>query len=175
MGRALRTRFDMLCPNTEKKVCDSQAKQKQRHDEHTKERSFSPGQTVWARDFRGSTKWVPGVVVQCTGPLTYMIQLDDKSLWKRHVDHLQSRVETQPNPSTLTATDDSESSDSPFIPIIPSTEPSLTSDETSQSTTEQSQPVEQQNTNSQTSQVPAPRRNPSRNRHPPKRFQSAQT
>ena len=174
MGRALRTRFDMLRPNTAKKVCDSQAKQKQRHDEHTKERSFSPGQTVWARDFRGSTKWVPGVVLQCTGPLTYMIQLDDKSLWKRHVDHLQSHVETQPNPSTLTATDDSESSDSPFIPITPSTEPSLTSDETSQSTTEQSQPVEQQNTNSQTSQVPAPRRNPSRNRHPPKRFQSGQ-
>ena len=106
MGRALRTRFDMLCPSTEKKVRDSQAKQK------LKERSFSPGQTVWARDFCGSTKWVPGVVVQCTGPLTYMIQLEDKSLWKRH-DHLQSRVETQANSSTCTSTGSSESSDSP--------------------------------------------------------------
>ena len=74
MGRALRTCFDMLRPSTEKKVCDSQAKQK------LKECSFSPGQIVWARDFCGSTKWVPGVVVQCTGPLTYMIQLEDKSL-----------------------------------------------------------------------------------------------
>ena len=88
MVRSLQTCFDMLRPSTEKEVCDSQAKQKQQHDEHVKERSFSPGQSVWARDFCGSTKWVSGVVVQCTGPLTYMIQLEDKSLWKRHVDHL---------------------------------------------------------------------------------------
>jgi len=39
-------------------------------------------------DFRGSTKWVLGAVVQNVGPLTYMIQLDDKSLWKWHVDHI---------------------------------------------------------------------------------------
>ena len=51
----------MLHLSTEKKICDSQTKQKQQHDQHGKERSFSPGQTVWARDFRGSTKWVPGV------------------------------------------------------------------------------------------------------------------
>jgi len=88
MGRALRTCFDMLGPSVEKRVCDSQAKQKQRYDKHCKEHCFNPGQTVWTRDFRGSTKWVPGVVVQSVGPLTYMIQLDDKSLWKRHVDHI---------------------------------------------------------------------------------------
>ena len=35
---------------------------------------------MWARDFRESTKLLPGVVMQCTGPLTYMIQLNDKSL-----------------------------------------------------------------------------------------------
>ena len=94
MGRALRTRFDMLRPSAEKRVCDAQAKQKQQQDEHGKHRSFSPGQTVWARNFHGSTKWVPGVVVQSIGPLTYMIQLDDHSLWKRHVDHIRNRVET---------------------------------------------------------------------------------
>jgi len=80
MGRALRTHFDMT--STEKRVCDSQAKQKQRQDEHGQHRSFNPGQTVWARDFHGTTKWVPGLVVQNVGPHTYMIQLDDKTLWK---------------------------------------------------------------------------------------------
>ena len=150
MGRALRTHFDMLRPSTEKKVCDSQAKQKQQHDEHVKEHSFSPGQTVWARDFRGSTKWVPGVVVQCTGPLTYMIQLGQNPCGKGMFDNLQSRVETQANLSTCTSTGSSESSDSPFIPITSSTEPRSASDETSQSPTEQSQPAEQQNTDSST-------------------------
>ena len=122
---------------------------------------------MWARDFRGSTKWIPGVVVQCTGPLTYMIQLDDKSLWKRHVDHLQSRMELQATSST-TSTDSSESSEPFFIPSTSPTELSSSSEETSQSSTEQ-------NTDSPTSQVSAPRRNPSRNRHPPQRFQSEQT
>ena len=95
MSRAFRTRFDMLRPSTEKRVCDAQAKQKLRHDKHGKDHSFTIGQTVWVRDFRGSTKWVPGVIVQSISPLTYMIQLDDKSLWKRYVDHIQHRVTTE--------------------------------------------------------------------------------
>jgi len=37
LGRALRTHFDMLRPSVENRVCDSQAKQKQRHDKHAKE------------------------------------------------------------------------------------------------------------------------------------------
>ena len=174
MGRALRTRFDMLRPNIEKRVCDSQANQKQTHDEHGKDHSFSPGQPVWARDFRGSSKWISGVIVQKVGPLTYMIQLDDKSLWKRHADHIQKRVATLPNTSTSTSTDSSQSSDSPFIPFTTSTELTSSSDATSQLTTEQSQPVEQHTTDIPTPQVSVPRRNPVRNRRPPKRYQSGQ-
>jgi len=43
MGRALRTRLDLLWPNLEMKVCSKQAKQKQRHDEHIKVCNFKPG------------------------------------------------------------------------------------------------------------------------------------
>ena len=123
MNRVLHTRFDMLRPNTEKRVCDSQAKQTQQHDEHGKDCSFiiSSAQTVWARDFCGSTKWLPGVVVQCIGPLTYMIQLNDKSLWKRHINHLQNRVESQVSVNTSAVTGTPESSVTPFFPL-----PSLT-------------------------------------------------
>jgi len=56
MGCALRTRLDLLQPNLEMKVCSEQAKQKQRHDEHSKACNFKPGDTVWTRDFHGSTK-----------------------------------------------------------------------------------------------------------------------
>ena len=108
MGRALQTRFDMLRPSTEKRVCDAQAKQKLRHDEHGNDCSFTSGQTVWVRDFCGSTKWVPGVIVQSVSLLTYMIQLDDKSLWKRHVDHIQHKVTTEV-PSNLAQIDSSQS------------------------------------------------------------------
>ena len=170
MNRVLRTRFDVLRPSTEKRVCDSQAKQKQQHDEHGKDRSFSPGQTVWARDFRGSSKWLPGVVMQCTGPLTYMIQLNDKSLWKRHIDHLQKRVESQASVNAPAVTDIPESSVTPFLPL-----PSLTERSSSSEGSSESLPPSQQQDNAiLTPPVSVPHRNPPRNRHPPQRFQSGQ-
>ena len=89
MGRSLRTRLDMLRPNLDSAVCEAQAKQKQYHDEHSRPRDFLPGDNVWARDFRDkATKWISGVVLQSVGPLSYMIQLDDGTLWKWHVDHI---------------------------------------------------------------------------------------
>ena len=167
MNRVLHTHFDMLRPSTEKRVCDSQ---KQQHDEHGKDLSLGPGQTVWARDFRGSTKWLPGVVVQCTGPLIYMIQLNDKSLWKRHIDYLQNRVESQASVNTPAVTDIPESSVMPFLPLPSLTELSSSSEENSESLP----PSQQQNNGIPNPPVSVPRRNPPRNRHPPQRFQSGQ-
>ena len=63
MNSVLRTHFDMLRFSTEMRVCDSPAKQKQQHNEHGKHRSFSPGKTLWNRDFCGRTKLLPGVLV----------------------------------------------------------------------------------------------------------------
>ena len=78
----------MLRPNLDSAVCEAPAKQKQYHDEHSRPHDFLPGNNVWARDFRdNATKWISGVVLQSVGPLSYMIQLDDGTLWKRHVDH----------------------------------------------------------------------------------------
>ena len=125
---------------------------------------------MWARDFRESTKLLPGVVMQCTGPLTYMIQLNDKSLWKRHIDHLQNRVESQASVNTPTATDIPESSVTPFLPL-----PSLTEFSSSNEENSESLPLSQQQKNAiPTPPVSVPRRNPPRNRHPPQRFQSGQ-
>ena len=71
-------------------MCAAQAKQKQHHDEQSKSRDFLPGDNVWIRDFRNNaTKWISGVVLQSWGPLSYMIQLDDGTLVRRHVDHIR--------------------------------------------------------------------------------------
>ena len=54
LQRKIRTRFDLLKPNTERKVSDKQMKQKQKqqHDKHAKPRTFSVGQQVMLKDFR---------------------------------------------------------------------------------------------------------------------------
>ena len=74
MGRPLRTRLDLLRPNLWRKVLSEQAKQKQSHDEHSKDRQFKVGDAVWIRDFRSSAnKWEPGILVQRVGPVSYII------------------------------------------------------------------------------------------------------
>ena len=68
-----------------------QADQKNHHDIHAKPRHFEPGQYVMVRDKRPTalTAWIPGVVIQQKGPLTYIVKVCDGKLWKRHIDHLR--------------------------------------------------------------------------------------
>ena len=42
-----------------------------------------------ARNLRPGADWVPAVVVERLGPLTYLVETSERLLWKRHIDHLQ--------------------------------------------------------------------------------------
>ena len=39
-------------------------------------------------------KWINGVVVKKSGPLTYLIPMDDLVIWKRHVVQLKINYDT---------------------------------------------------------------------------------
>ena len=92
MGRSLRTRLDLLRPNLEDSVLHQQAQQKQTHDQHSKWREFAVGQQVLVRSYRPGPTWLHGTIVERTGPLSYVVQVQDGLRWKRHVDQLlQSR------------------------------------------------------------------------------------
>lgn len=116
---------------------------------------------MWARDICGSTNWALGLVVQRIGSLTYMVQLDDKSYGKG----MLTTPETEGKPKSMqvhlrTSTDNSQSSDPPFIPFTSPTELSSSSEATPQPTTKPSLLAEQHNLDIPTSQVLAPWRNP---------------
>ena len=49
-------------------------------------REFSIGQTVIARNYTGSTKWVPGIIRTQLGPLSYEVEVKPGSVWRRHTD-----------------------------------------------------------------------------------------
>ena len=87
LKRQLRTRLDILRPSLERKVRAQQAKQKSYHDAHSKAREFEAGQTVLARNLLGEPKWLRGIVLEQTGPVSYKVQVGDR-LWRRHVDQL---------------------------------------------------------------------------------------
>ena len=90
MGRSLRTRLDLLRPNLEESVVRKQAQQKMKHDQHSKFREFQIGQSVLARNYRPGPLWLPGIIEERTGPLSYVVTLGSGLCWKRHVDQLLS-------------------------------------------------------------------------------------
>ena len=93
------TRLDILRPDSAARVLEKQAQQKEQHNAHACERKLGIGQAVMARAFSSSTRWLPGVVTRQIGPLTYLIQLTDGTVWRRHIDQLRARGDV---PESLT-------------------------------------------------------------------------
>ena len=89
IGRQLRTRLDLVRPDVNEKVLTKQSEQKDYHDKRSKNREFYTGESVYVRDVVKNT-WLLGTVTSRTGPMSYIVQLHDGRLWKRHVDHVRS-------------------------------------------------------------------------------------
>jgi len=98
LKRPLRTRFDLLKPSNsvESHVMSKQSDQKSFHDNHSKFRMFTNGQSVLVRNLRGEPKWLPGHIVEQTGPVSYRVQVGDY-LWRRHVDQLLESKSSEQN------------------------------------------------------------------------------
>ena len=51
-----------------------------------------------ARNYTGSTKWVPGIIRTQLGPLSYEVEVKPGSVWRRHTDQLRdSRIPVTTN------------------------------------------------------------------------------
>ena len=91
MERKLHTQLDRIFPSVADRVRSKQSKQKAVHDYHAKERTLEEGQAVHAKDFRYKKTWLPGTLVEKTGPVSARIQLDDGTVIRRHQDHVRVR------------------------------------------------------------------------------------
>ncbi|KAL1473858.1 hypothetical protein MTO96_038414 [Rhipicephalus appendiculatus] len=89
IGRRLRSAIDRLHLDFH---LDGSSLQRYFLDGSRSVRHFYPGDAVYARNYQGGTKWVPGFVTSVTGPLSYQVRLSAGSLWRRHVDHIRSRA-----------------------------------------------------------------------------------
>ena len=89
MERKIRTRLDLLKPDGESHVSRKQTQQKADHDKHARSRELHTGQFVMARNLRPGAPWIPGVIAEQLGPLTYQVQVEGGLLWKHHVDYLR--------------------------------------------------------------------------------------
>ena len=89
MKRRLRSRLDLIHPDITKKVESKQEKQKSAHDTKQPLRKFTVNDHVLVRNLPSNNpKWLPGVIVKVTGPLSYVVRLSDERIVRKHVNHI---------------------------------------------------------------------------------------
>ena len=156
-----RTRLDLLFPQIADRVENQQSQQKKSHDRTAQRRNFTQGQAVYARNFREGERWLPGHIMEVTGPVSYNIQLHDGRYWKRHQDHIRSRLVVPDDSSHIPSSDTTLSgTPSESFPILPESPPVNST----------SGPIETES-QSQPSVSEQLRRYPVRERRAPERFQ----
>ena len=70
-GRRPRSRLDLLKPHTAERVEKKQSQQKEQHDSRSKERKLEVGTNVFVRNYHQGDRWLPGVIEQKTGPVSF--------------------------------------------------------------------------------------------------------
>ena len=90
LGRQLRTRLDLLKPNTAAQVESKQLNQKISHDNSVQPKQFANGQSVLVRVYNQQCKWTRGKILRSTGPVSYIVKLSNGLTWRRHQDQLKS-------------------------------------------------------------------------------------
>ena len=100
LGRRPRSRLDLLRPNTAERVEAKQQQQKAQHDRKALPRTFRVGDTVFMTNFGAGRRWLPGQVVEMSGPVSFHVLLEDGRRKRCHQDQLRSRVVDDGEPDT---------------------------------------------------------------------------
>ena len=164
-GRRLRTQLDLLQPDLRTKVQDQQQRMKTNHDQHAQQRCFSIGDLVLVRNYGHGPVWLPGVVSEVRGPVSYVVTFEDGRVMHRHVDLLRPRWTDKPEAEKPTSTPHDLEAPVPLQPTATGQEPEVTEDSTAATAVE----TATDNATDTESGPPEPRRS-SRQRRPPDRF-----
>ena len=78
----------LLFPSVQACVVTKQPQQKIKHDPCTKAWSFKVGDSVCSKNYSVGSKWIPRVIIETTGPVSYQAALVDGSILKRHLDEI---------------------------------------------------------------------------------------
>ena len=100
LGRRPRSRLDLLKPHTADRVERKQLAQKSQHDRHARDRVFTEEDPVFVRNYHQGDKWLPGVISEKTGPVSFKVTMTTGQDRRCHQDQIRKRspdVEV-PNP-----------------------------------------------------------------------------
>nr|XP_006813698.1 PREDICTED: uncharacterized protein K02A2.6-like [Saccoglossus kowalevskii] len=123
MHRHPRSRLDLVQPSLQTRVLHNQGKMKENYDTKTRDYTYFLGDSVFAMNYAGKPKWIPGVIEEKWGSLTFLVRLQDGRVWKRHQDQLRSRLPSE----EITQSDQTQSKPN-MVPVpirMPSISPSV--------------------------------------------------
>ena len=94
MMKRLKTRFDLLRPDLDKTIVKKQEVQARNYKGNkSKMKSFDVGDNVYFKNYsRGGPPNTPGIVEECTGPLSCKIISSDGNIVHRHFDQMFKQV-----------------------------------------------------------------------------------
>ncbi|XP_058023889.1 uncharacterized protein K02A2.6-like, partial [Ahaetulla prasina] len=61
-----------------------------------KTRTMTTGDLVWAHNYSEGPAWLRGTIVGVTGPKSYLVDMGDGRVWRRHIDQLRKRIQNDP-------------------------------------------------------------------------------
>ena len=121
-GRRIRSRLDLLWPNEtiSNKVAERQQAQRKAHSREPRKLDLVPNAPIMIRNYApGNPKWIPSVVTERTGPLSYRCATDH-GIVKRHQDQIVVRGELPHNSNpTNPSISTNNSSTIPMPPLTP--------------------------------------------------------
>ena len=106
----------MLKPMVIEQVEKKQALQKQYQDRGSKRREFDIVQSVLAKNVHGVPKWLPGVVLEKVGAVSYRVQVG--GVWRRHADQIMNKS-GEMEMGGMVSQEVSIQSSGDFVPISP--------------------------------------------------------
>ena len=125
LKRKPKSTLDLIRPDHTSTVYVKQQEQKQYHDIHSKQCEFSIGDNVFALiHARNSQTWLPATITAITGPLSFVVQLDDGRTQRCHINQLRARHSNAPQTEINIP-------GSVFVPTIPDTVTRASSETTS--------------------------------------------
>ena len=152
LGQCPRLRLDLLKPHTAERVESSQLKQKEQHNRRSRERKLDVGENVFVRNYHGGDKWLPGVIEQRTGPVSFRVKLTDGRDRHCHQDQLRKRSvevpqnsESEPEvivPSPVITVPPTDPPDSPNSSTEPNVEEPISPTPSTDDTVVDSNPTE---------------------------------
>lgn len=84
MGRKLSQILDKIHPYNDRSNV-------QREADARNLRLMEEGESVFVRNYARGNKWLPGMVVEVTGPVSYVVQLEGGHTVRRHIDQMRRR------------------------------------------------------------------------------------